>query len=88
MSSFKLVKIEEMRDIHGLNEEERKAVDRVVKSLGYNGGIDDLVHQHGYSSAKDIAEEASFKSVRDYFLGDGWHSRVADFNLNGHYHSQ
>ncbi len=83
MVGFKLVKIEEMLDKHGLTERERDAVDRVSRSLGYDEGLDDLVEQHGYRSAKDIVAEASFTSVRDYFLADGWHQRLADFNLNG-----
>ena len=84
MADYELVRIELMLDKHGLTERERNAVDRVSRSLGYSGGLDDLVEQHGYSSARDIVAEASFTSVRDYFMGDGWHQRLVDFNLNGH----
>lgn len=84
MSEFGLVTIQLMLDKHGLTEEERSAVDRVARSIGYSGGIDELVEVHGYSSAREIAEEASYTSVRDYFLADGWHQRIVDFNKNGY----
>ena len=85
MEDFVLKKYELELDKHGLTRGERRAVDRVARSIGYPGGIDELITIHNYNSALEIAEEASFQSVRDYFLADGWHQRVSDFNRNGNF---
>lgn len=72
---------ERVIDKDGLTTEERVVVDSVARGMGYRG-LDHLLEFNGYSSAIEVAREGFFKNVRDYFLGEGWSSRLEEFHKN------
>lgn len=65
----------------GLTKNEGRAIDAIVQKLGYKDVVE-LATENGFSSPREMAFNHSFKNVRDYFLGQGWYSRLVNYDKN------
>lgn len=69
-------------DDGGLSPNEKTVIDSTVQSLGYKD-LHHFVTYNGCASAPEFVQDFHFTSVRDFFIGDGWYSRVAHLRRNG-----
>lgn len=67
-------------DEDGLTYSDRKAIDALVSSMGFRN-VDELVERCDYSSVRELASDHAFTSVRDFFLGEGWYTRLKSFRV-------
>ena len=63
----------------GMTSWERFSINALISNLGYSD-VEDLAEEAGFDSAREMAYNHNFKNVRDFFLGDGWYDRLAEYD--------